>query len=217
MDLERMGAMFETLVTALLAAGILWVFAWSISGALAQSQLAAYGKSAPFLQIIIYIGGVILIGRITDIDAASGTALILAVLWCSAVIRETYLRATHYTLDAPDVTAALVDLPSAAVQATPHVAHQSTPKKDSLSGRHGTGLLDTMTALISTHTLPMGPFSEPTTPEQTDAKAETSRRPSFYPSPSDRADVAQLPSLPLSKRPVLGKRTIESLQFRERQ
>lgn len=210
-----MGAMVATIVTALLAAGILWLFAWSVPSSLAQSRLAAYSKSAPFLQVVIYIGGVAFVGRVVDTDTALGTVLVLAIIWCGTVIRETFLRATHYTPYTPDINSSVAGSKSTTAQAThdgdPHVG----AAQNRLPGMNTTALLDTMTTLISTHGLSTEPFTG-TAPQQTDASSETSQRPSFYLSLSNRADLAQLPSLPLSKRPALGKRTIESLQFRER-
>lgn len=203
---------FEALLTVAVAAGVIWVFAWSVPILLAQSKLAAYGRSAPFLQLVVFVGGLALVGRVAGADGVLGTAAVLALVWCGSVLRETYLRALHHTPLMPD------PIPEASAQ--PSTGSQrdaaSARNESNAAGMKPTDLVGTVTTLISTHSLPPEQFTVSTAPEKTDGQRGQAQSPASAGTLAAWIDLTQMPNRPLSKRPTLGKQTIASLQLRER-
>lgn len=206
--MDTIRTIFSIILIIIATAGILGVFVWSVPRLFANHLLAPYRSSAPFLQVTVIAGGVALISRVVGIDVAAGTLVLLAVVWCSTVIRETYLRALHYTPLAPNVDAPTTALPSTKPTANGDAAAKATQS----AGINTTDMLGTVTMLFSANSLSAERFTVRSATEQAEASAAANQPPPI-PTLAEMIDLTQIPERPLSKRPTMGKHTTRLFRF----
>ncbi|MCB0061257.1 MAG: hypothetical protein KDE19_04060 [Caldilineaceae bacterium] len=213
MAIETLWTTLQTFLISIVSAGILWGLAQSIHTIFARSVLTTYATSAPFFQVLVCAGGVNLVARAAGTEVAGGTAVLLTMIWCATVIRETYMRALHHTPLAPDSSESAPHAPSTAPPAKGEVEDRTQP-----SGLDATDIVSTVSTLVATHMLPSEHFTFRPAPDGAEVASDEQQSARALPlsALSEWIDLTKIPNHPLSKRTPLGKRKIESFWSHER-
>lgn len=182
MVIEPLLSLLATGLTVGALAGLCSLLLWAIALFFARYHLTTYGSRVTLLQLLVVAGGILLVERLFSREMAAGVGVVVAALWCGAVIYETYLRATCppsvATVQSPTVQS------SRAQSALATAATQPRPTAQPLTDA-GTAAGATLSGQPR-----LNPFA---------ALAEW-------------VDLQQIPTRPLSKRPALGKRTVHAFQ-----
>jgi len=185
MVLEPLLSQLSTGLVVGAIAGLLSLLVWAIALLFARYRLSTYGSRVTLLQLLVVAGGILLVDRLISRELAAGVGVVVAALWCGAVIYETYLRATR------PMPAVAVQSPTAPAggdvttkQPRPYPAW---PAGQRAVGAEGGGVGSPLVGQPS-----VSPFTSLT----------------------EWVDLQKIPTRPLAKRPTLGKRTVQAFHVK---
>ena len=189
MVIEPLLSLLSTGLTVGAVAGLLSLLVWAIALLFARYRLTTYGSRVTLLQLLVVVAGLLLVDRLLSRGMAASVGVVVAALWCGAVIHETYRRATAHPLAATDQAPTAQAARGAATLPTTQQPYSSYPR--------------------SAARLPTGAGAA-------GASATGSGQPLLKPfaALAEWVDLQQLPTRPLAKRPALGKRTVHAFQVK---